>query len=200
MERITNKKIIKFYSSKCIEDNLNCTSTYSFENENMQSSGGYIGVANAFINKVENDDKYFYQWLLGKDKDNTMYNLNSLKFLPEDNDFDVFLEKDKVNQKWHCLISWYARLECDGKLTEESYEKEIQVSDETCILKKKNSCPELRLWLVEAAQEEKHITTEDVLEFKREAVSYSKNKQKNLKQWNKLWTKYVTKILHVIKA
>lgn len=201
-DKITNKDIIKFYSKKFIEDEEHYINTYSFATEQMQHNGGYIDTAKAFIHngvQGKKDDQKFYKWLLKKKDNDTLYSLKSLKYLKENDDF-VFLINKKVNQKWHCLISWYARLEHNGKLTEESYKNEIKISDETCMFKMSITCPELRLWLVEAAIDEKYITNEDVENFKKEAIKYSKDKINNKKSWNKIWSEYVIKILCVINS
>lgn len=203
-ETISNKEIIEFYSEKYEENEEKCKNTFYFEKNNRQDKGGYIEVAETFKNngniQNEKDKEYidFYNYLIEKKENNTLYDLKAFKNIRKE--FDIFLENSKINQKWHCLVSWYAWLEWKQKLNEKKYENTVETADATCIFNKRNTCPELRLWLVEAAaQNGKYITQDDVEKFKDEAVNYSNDRKNNKKNWNKLWEGYVSKILKEIK-
>lgn len=200
---ITNEDIIKFYSSR-VENKDIFQRTYSFEEKYRQSDGGYINLAKVFDKKgdvEECDNKLFFDWLLKKKKEGTIYELKSFWYVKKDKEFDIFLNDSGVNQKWHCLVSWYAYKEFLGELNDDTYRASIiHKGYKTCILNTKNSCPELRLWLVEAAVDGKNITNDDVKQFKEKAEIYAKSKREKLTFWNEQWKVYRKKIEEVILA
>lgn len=202
MNAITNKDIIKFYSRKVMENEDIFQKTYYFENEHRQRSGGYISLARTFLSDgvsgKDDKEKRFYKWLRAKEEEHTIYQLRAFRYLEEDTKFDIFLNHARLNQKWHCLVSWYAYTEFDGRLNDITYTEPIYMPDaqKTCILKPGNRCPELRLWLVEAAADEKNISDSDVERFMNEALTYVECR--NRKKWNEVWVEYRQKIERAI--
>ncbi len=194
---LSNRDIIKFYSA--IDSRANFHYTLSYEKEHRQPNDGYIKTANVFMEnekKCDKKEKAFLDWLQNKNENGTLYDLKSLSFVKDDKDFDVFLEKRMICQKWHCIVSWYARLEYEGRLSEKEFSESIHNKDAwaSCIFKKSIKCPELRLWLVEAAKDNLKITDADVLNFYKEALKYSANKKENITNWNNIWDEYLPKI------
>lgn len=193
MSVITNKDIIEFYSKK---DDKECKFTHEFEKNHLQKGDGYIDTAKVFVGeKDDEEEKKFFQWLSENKGE-----IFALKYLNKD--FDILLKNGVINQKWHCLVSWYARKEYMGELDEKIYSQKVsdKEASKICILKTQITCPELRLWLVESAKDGKIITDADVNFFSKAAITYSKNKIANKKVWNKVWTEiYRNKIEDIIK-
>lgn len=202
MSVITNKDIIKFYSRKAIENEEVFQKTNFFEKEHRQRSSGYISLAQTFLSDgvlgEDDNDKRFYKWLRAKEEEQTIYQLRALRYLEKDAKFDIFLKHSRLNQKWHCLVSWYAYTEFDGRLNDITYTEPIYMPDaqKTCVLKTGIICPELRLWLVEAASDENNISGSDVERFMNEALTYVECR--NRKKWNEVWVEYRQKIERVI--
>lgn len=206
MSVITNKDIIEFYSRKVIENEEVFQKTYYFEKEHRQRSGGYISLARTFLSGgmigEDDNDKRFYEWLRAKEDEQTIYQLRALKYLEGDTEFDIFLNYSKLNQKWHCLVSWYAYTEFQGRLNDKTYTEPICEPDtqDSCILKKSIRCPELRVWLLEAAVDGINVTNRDVDQFLKEALFYTEDREKNKSKWENVLAQYNQKIIAAIAA
>jgi len=195
-KEITAREIIQFYVKK----EKNQDKTNEFLNGGYgQVRGGYI----SFANERGEDSKQVIQILQEKEAElKKTKELCWLKALYDSK--EVFLseeEKSKPNQKWHLLISYYAY-----KLIVQRYGiKKVRVVED--IDAKKTTvfgcirCPELCLWMVEAAVDGKILTHKDVKDLYANIVEI---KKQNRWYWNWLswWKKnresYDTRLVEII--
>lgn len=195
-KEITAREIIQFYAKK----ERNQTKTNEFLNGGYgQVRGGYI----SFANERGEDSKQVIQIL--QEKKEELLKIDELCWLETLYDrHEVLLseeEKSKPNQKWHLLISYYAY-----KLIVQRYGiKKVRVVED--IDAKKTTvfgrirCPELCLWMVEAAVDGKILTNKDVEGLYANIVEIKK-KNKWYKEWLTWWKdnreKYDTKLVEII--
>lgn len=159
---LTNYDLLKFFADKPIVADY----TKKFEDKYVGGRGGYHDLVRTFKSKGTKGtdiDKAFYDWL--KKQESSLV-LDILK--NEDENFDIFLEKENVNQKWHLFIAWYAYQEFyeskDYKEFCKEYNKtpkKIGLNEDTLnesvfnkpcgIFKSQIVCPELYLWMYEVA-------------------------------------------------
>ncbi len=167
-----------------------------------QAKGGYIDVAN----ERGTDDKQVLQIL--REKKEELLEYDELYWLKELYDREeVFLseeEKRKPNQKWHLLISYYAY-----KLIVKRYGIESKVVEIDDIEKKVAtvlgglSCPELCLWMVEAAMDGKYITADEVKELSERIIEFKtegKGQWRSFRWWKENVEKYSEKVKAVISG
>ena len=167
-----------------------------------QAKGGYIDVAN----ERGTDDQQVLQIL--REKKEELLEYDELYWLKELYDREeVFLseeEKRKPNQKWHLLISYYAY-----KLIVKRYGIESKVVGADDIEKKVStvlgglSCPELCLWMVEAAMDGKYITADEVKKLSERIIVFKtegKGQWRSFRWWKENVEKYSEKVKDVISG
>lgn len=155
---------IDFYKDKAAKPEW----TDKFIKEYQQEeSDGYISLARAFeaYNKINSE--------MEKSPD---IRVHALRDLDKDFVLNVKCNKDdgEPNQKWHFLVAFCAMVELEGSEKEKS------------LFSKSYPCPELRLWLIEAAKDGNIIKEEDVKAAYNAAKDY-KNGKINKVAWNNLW-------------
>ena len=193
MEYITVEKIIEFYSHANEHYPISDLLVYKY----AQKKGGYVELADEFkgIVPIRDEDKKFF------DSDvieQTKYTPLKYFFMPQSG-------KGIPSQKWHFLISYYMYKEITGnkdiKKIEESKPDDWYFTDDK---RTEYKCPELCLWMVEAAMEGNIITLEDVHELFYQAVEFKQNKQTTKWEEYSWWVKnrknYWNKIQTVIKG
>ena len=141
---VTNEDVLRFYADKFAdEEHCPITAKYLFKLEENGDSlhGNYKKTVDTFKKeftekeyKDKTDDEKFYDWL-------KMRKIVSFSFFFP----DVFLEHtdyyDVALQKWHLYVSYYA------------YRESGILGEGLCLTKKMPTfrCPELLLWMCEAA-------------------------------------------------
>lgn len=196
-KEITVREIIQFYVEK--EKNQPLTD-WIMNNGYGQARAGYIYVAN----ERGKDNKQVMQIL--REKEAELKKTKELCWLKALSDSkEVFLSKEeqsKPNQKWHLLISYYA-----FSLIVRKYEIDSKVNGLDSIDGMKFTvfgrinCPELCLWMVEAAVDGEILTADEVeelfhqiVEFKRQGIG----RWDSFSWWKENKGKYDTKLVEII--
>ncbi len=203
--KLKERDIIEFYLKKKEHYEL----TDQFMQEYTQKNGGYIDLYNKIgeENNLKNDDQQVLDKL--QNEFESLKDDNRLSWLDQFTYDEIFC-KNNLNQRWHLLISWYAY-----KIILDKY-PEINAISKATPLKTidKNTtfefgagdCPELCIWMVEAAMDGKIITQKDLDDLFYQAKKF-REKQKNEKglHWKSFeWWKqendnYRNKVAKVIK-
>lgn len=201
--KLLNEDEIKFYLNK--KEHYPISDL--FMQNYRQEERGYINLHNVFVSDADED----YEKLVKKQRlksyegDLKIYGelKNNYKELIKEQRLTWLKDLDKnfilverrqysklePNRKWHLLIFWYAY-----KIIMDVYDVEIgdarRLEENTevnnwCGVK----CPELCLWMLEAACDNRIITLEDIFEMYTEAVEIRRKKLKkscSLIYWEKI--------------
>lgn len=186
---VTNEKLIRFYTHA--KEHYPVSDL--FMQNYRQKKDGYISLYDVFISsehgkvdgKPDSDDRVFY--LILRDYWEQKPECKELDWLQELSDEFVFCEGDhqyrvlEPNQKWHFLVAWGAysllgdvvaeRLKKD-KLDGAKARKITEPAFKDSGLGNGVRCPELLLWMLEAAVDGENVTLYDVLECYTDAVAY----------------------------
>lgn len=165
----------------------------------QQSSKGYIGFANYFVNNGE-----VAKELTSKNPDEVKWlnNYKKIKDLIEQNNLDevyalrglnpkfiLDIQTDKTvgepNQKWHFLVSYCAQCELDGTTAN--------------IFNRSIICPELWLWLIEDAKDDINITEDDVKKVYEQAIIYKAEGIKYKEKWKDFLDPYKEKVKKIVE-
>ncbi len=170
---------------------------YEFIKKYHQDGGGYLDTYKAFDHDHQNEatpgDRRFYDILCKyvddrKNDRNADPELMSLLGFLDDQPDDFILnpkyivdeDGNKVpDQKWHLLISWYAR-----KILKKSKERFYDDTEDIekypishyarCKTDVPFYCPELWLWIAEKAADGKYLTTDDLIRYYESAIAERK--------------------------
>ncbi len=168
--------------------------TTKFINNYQQGDDGYITFASIFsakgkiqrTNKTSNllDNYKRINILLSN---NTYQEISPFCKLTKTFISDVSINKNigEPNQKWHLLVSFYGQNAVEGTLSKSN------------IFKKSITCPELWLWMLEAAIDDSNITKDDVKALYTQACKY-KNKLITKKEWQAFFSSYWSKLIDAI--
>lgn len=182
--KLTNEKLIKFYSHANEHYSISDLFMYKYKQEKR----GYRELEAGFKNKdnISEADKDFFN----SDLIEHMRNCVSLKYLIEP-ESGVY----SPSQKWHLLISYYLYIELQKDRNIKSDTSNWALSGTTL------DCPELCLWMVEAAMDGVIITSNDLYEMFYQAIEFKKNKKghwKSFQWWEEHKNQYWDKITQII--
>lgn len=198
-----NKDSVPFYTTEFIK-------------KYQQSGGGYIAFAETFIsdgksaeelrNKAQKKPKTETQLKTVAQLNNYINNYIEIKNLIEQNNLDkvhalreldsgfvLNVKNDKTvgepNQQWHFLVSYCAQWELEARRANKK--------NKANIFDRRIMCPELWLWLIEAARDNIIINDEDVIKVYEQAIK-KKNKEIGNKEWNTFLDIYREKVKAII--
>lgn len=192
------RKAVDFYKNK---DSAPYYTT-EFIKKYQQLDGGYIAFAKIF----ESDDKSVEELRNKTKKQETVDQLDNyieIKNLIEQNNLDkvhALRELDsgfvlnvkndytvgEPNQQWHFLVSYCAQHELEARRANKKNKANILSI----------KCPELWLWLIEAARDDDIIKKEDVIEAYEQAIKYKAIG--NEEEWNDFLKIYKEKVKAII--
>jgi len=202
-------RAIDFYKNK---DSVPYYTT-EFIKKYQQKGGGYIAFAKTFITDGKSAEE-----LRNKTKDpeiieqcnNHIDNYIEIKNLIKQGDLDkvdalrdvplgfvLNVKNDytvgEPNQQWHFLVSYCAQHELEARRANKDNEAMAKAKAKANILS--IQCPELWLWLIEAARDDDIIKKEDVIEAYEQAVRL---KEIGNKEWNTFLKIYKEKVKAII--
>lgn len=203
---INMEDILRFYVTK--GEHYPFTDLYSMNYR--KNSEEYIRLYDTFRNqKGKADDveflQYIEEYIDDRKNETNPDKWKEFRWMNTLSDEEILCQVDAVecrklepNQKWHFLVSFCAYklvVEVDKQFKERTKTK---VSEFNSVIKAwlNIKCPELRLWMFEAAMDNKIITPANVQEMYRATVDKQLKRKTDSKWWSECWEK----VLRVISA
>lgn len=190
---ISVNSIIEFFSHA--NEHYPVSDLYMYEYQQKKNGNGYKELEDELNDLIEI-----------KEKDKKFFDTEIVRLMKMYAPLRYFLIPQKgqkiTSQKWHFLVAYYLFKECNDNKVKEI--EEYKPIDWLFAKGSAYNCPELCLWMVEAAMDGEIITKEDLYKLFFKAVEFknlpgSHNQWKCYQWWKENKQSYWEKILKVIE-
>lgn len=189
LNNVTSEDIIDFYSDKEAYPPY----TTKFIKSYRQKNEGYIDFAKMFqMNEIPHENKKTeimisnYQKIIKLKQQNNLHLIPSFRTLEIEFITDVCTDQENgnPNQKWHLMVSYFGQTYLEEK-TGNIFNRTI-------------TCPELWLWLIETAKDDKEISDEMIDDVYQTAIKYKTDNSFSREKWKCFLDPYKSRVKKII--